>query len=139
MEATKEYLNTVHRLSVKIKRKEEELDILKTERASTGNFSTDEKVKSSKSKDKVSALAIEIVTLEKEIEELRAEKATVKKDINSILNEIEDETLYSVLHLRYIQGKTVEAIADELGYTDRHIRNLNNDAIEVFKLLREKR
>lgn len=139
MEATKEYLNTVHRLSVKIKRKEEELDILKTERASTGNFSTDEKVKSSKSKDKVSALAIEIVTLEKEIEELRAEKATVKKDINSILNEMEDEILYSVLHLRYIQGKTVEAIADELGYTDRHIRNLNNDAIEVFKLLREKR
>lgn len=139
MEATKEYLNTVHRLSIKIKRKEEELDILKTERASTGNFSTDEKVKSSKSKDKVSALAIEIVTLEKEIEELRAEKATVKKDINSILNEIEDEILYSVLHLRYIQGKTVEAIADELGYTDRHIRNLNNDAIEVFKLLREKR
>lgn len=139
MEATKEYLNTVRRLSVKIKRKEEELEILKIERASTGNFSTDEKVKSSKSKDKVSALAIEIVTLEKEIEELRAEKATVKKDINSILNEIEDEKLYSVLHLRYIQGKTVEAIADELGYTDRHIRNLNNDAIEVFKLLREKR
>ena len=57
----------------------------------------------------------------------------------NLITKIDDERYRDILTMRYIKGRTVEVVADELFYSVRYISRLTNQAIRELAKLHEKR
>ena len=55
-------------------------------------------------------------------------------EVNGVLNGIECATFYKVLHARYVRGLSMDAIADELGYSLHWTRKLHAAGVASIKL-----
>lgn len=78
-----------------------------------------------------------IMLLEEEIDKLkleRLEKIKRYRDIEGRIKDICNEDERETLRLYYIAGLTWEKVADEMGYTYRHIMRIHNDALKNFNL-----
>lgn len=71
------------------------------------------------------------VELAQEICELASAKRKIEQDIRGI----EDDKQRLILEKHYIDGKTFERIAEDMGYDYRWIRRLHKKAIEKLTLL----
>lgn len=77
------------------------------------------------------------VLLEAEIDRLKAERLErIKRyqDIETKISGIDNEEEREALRLRYITGLTWEQVADEMGFTCRHIMRIHNEALSSLKL-----
>lgn len=73
-------------------------------------------------------IAIKLVAL-KESYQIKYSKALDKmKDIESTIDQIENEQLQELLYYRYIEGLTIEATAEEMDTSDRNIYYLQPKA-----------
>lgn len=77
-----------------------------------------------------------------DIDELyaRAQEATKKylkaiKDVDDLINKLNNELYIAVLRRRYLGGERWEAIAFELGYAMRHVQRVHQKAIEKLARL----
>lgn len=50
-------------------------------------------------------------------------------DVSRVINAVDDPTGSRLLHLRFIELHTWEAIADEMNYTIRHVFRIRNSAL----------
>ncbi|MCB5028017.1 V-type ATPase subunit a family protein [Streptococcus mutans] len=66
------------------------------------------------------------------INRLVKESRAIRKDIVSVLDQLEDYRHVEVLELFFIADKTIEDIAEETGYTVRHTIRLYTQAIELL-------
>ena len=67
------------------------------------------------------------------LDRLHQEAETLKNRCNAVLkaiNSVEDETLREVLEKRYLEGLTVEKIADAMMYSDSNIKKLHKKALD---------
>lgn len=70
--------------------------------------------------------------LEKRIERLKAKSRGLKSAVYEEIDSLEDSRYCEILEARFIDGKSFEDIAEEMGYTERHIYTLYKEAINLL-------
>ena len=85
--------------------------------------------------DRVGRTAAKIADLEKEVNDEIDKLIGVKAEITAMINSLEDILLRNLLERRYLLGFSWEKIAEDMGYTPRHITRLHNKAIARLELL----
>ena len=74
-----------------------------------------EKVQSSGSQSKMADAVMKCVDMEAEINSLIDRMVETKKDVISTIEKLDSATEYNVLHMRYIQFRSLQEIADHYG------------------------
>lgn len=74
-----------------------------------------DRVQSSGAKDKMASAVERCVDMEAEIDRLVDKLIDAKKDVLQTIEQLYSTTEYNVLHMRYIQYKTLQEIADHYG------------------------
>lgn len=74
------------------------------------------------------------VDLEKRIERLKAKGKKLKSEIYEEIDSLEDPRYCEVLEAHFIEGLTFESIAEEMGYTERHVYTLYSEAISLLAI-----
>lgn len=74
-----------------------------------------ERVQSSGAKSKMADAVIKCVDIEAEIDSLVDSLADTKKEVIQTIEGLDSATEYNVLHMRYIQHKSLQEIADHYG------------------------
>lgn len=90
-----------------------------------------ERVRSNGSQSKMESAIIKCVDMEAELDSAVNILAAKKTEVIQTIEQLCSATEYNVLHMRYIQGKTLQEIADHYGYeytwaTTTHGRALKN-------------
>lgn len=67
--------------------------------------------------------------LEKRIDRLKKKTRGLKAAILSEIDSLEDDRYCEILEAHFIDGQTLESIADNMGYTERHIYKLYKKAL----------
>ena len=83
----------------------------------TANMDGD-RVQSSGAKDKMASAIERCVDMEAEIDELIDKLVDTKKDVIQTIEQLYSPTEYNVLHLRYIQYKTLQEIDEHYNKSD---------------------
>lgn len=128
---TKQYLNQVRNIDKRINAKLDEISALRA-LAQKVTISFCEKVQCSSS-DKFADVVAKIIDIEaqtnKDIDKLVNLRARISREIGNVPNNIYSALLSS----RYLEGKSWEAIAEELNYDERQIRRLHGRALNEFQ------
>lgn len=74
-----------------------------------------ERVQSTGAKDKMASAVERCVDMEAEIDRLVNKLVEAKRDVIQTIEQLYSPTEYNVLHMRYIQYKTLQEIADHYG------------------------
>ena len=127
----KEYLKQVEKLDLRIKNKLIEQQQWKDIALGITANMDGERVQSSGSKDKMASAVERCVDIEMEIDNLVDNLIGTKKKVIQTIEELYSPIEYNVLHLRYIQFKDLQEIADHYGKeygwaTTTHGRALKN-------------
>jgi DNA-directed RNA polymerase specialized sigma24 family protein len=72
--------------------------------------------------------------LEDRIKRLKAKSRDLKKTVYEEIDSLEDSRYCEVLEAYFIEGLSFEDIAEEMGYTERHVINLYSEAITFLTL-----
>jgi len=72
------------------------------------------------------------VELERRISRLKRKGQNLKREILDEIDTLDDPRYCSILESFFIDGFTMEEIADNEGYTERHIYRLYNEAISIL-------
>ena len=138
----KEYLNNIKTINTKINILLEHLEDLKAQAitvGSSGNLQTDRVQSSLNTKDKLGDIVAKIGDLEaeinKEIDIYVDEKHSAIKLVASMDNPI----YIQVLNLRYLNNKSFEEIAVNIGFSWRHTIRLHGYALQEFQKLLDKK
>lgn len=89
-----------------------------------------EPVQTSGASDKVGNIVAKIVDLEHEINDMIDRFIDDKHERIKVIEQIEDQLQYNILHSRYVQGKRFKEIAEEEHYTDVYISQQHQKALE---------
>lgn len=130
---TKQYLSQISRLDRMIKNKMTELAQYKDLAYGLSAITNEERVNSSPDFDKMTGKVAKIIEMEQKIDSLIDEYVDKKNLIVSQIDCVENETYYEILFARYIEKKTFERIADEIGYSFRNTTRLHGKALVEFE------
>lgn len=72
------------------------------------------------------------IDLEDRIESLKAKSRDLKREVCEKIDSLENSKYCEILEAHFIEGKSFEDIADDLGYTTRHVIKLYSEAITVL-------
>ena len=72
--------------------------------------------------------------LEDRIKRLKAKRRDLKRFVYEKIDSLEDPRYCEILEAHFIEGISIEDIADELGYTERHTYNLYREAIDSISV-----
>lgn len=130
---TKQYLNQVRRYDRMINNKLSEIYQLKTLATSISVATDADRVQSSGNKDRMGNVVARLVDIERETDKLIQVYTEKRQIIISQIDSMEDINFYDVLFHRYIEGKTFEAIADDMHYSWRQVMRIHDDALVAFE------
>lgn len=130
---TKQYLNQVRRYDRMISNKLSEIYQLKTLATSISVATDGDRVQSSGSKDRMGNTVARLVDLERETDKLIQVYTEKRQVIISQIDSMEDMNFYDVLFHRYIEGKTFEAISEDIHYSWRQVMRIHDDALAAFE------
>lgn len=82
----------------------------------------------------LSTYAVKLDELENRLIEKRRECIRAFSDIQSAIEEMENEHEKQILTYRYLLGWGWEKISSEMGYTLRHITRMHGSALKNFKI-----
>ena len=133
---TKQYLGQIERLDKMIQNKLSEIYQLKTMACSVTVSNDGERVQTSSDKDRLGSTVAKIVDLEKETDRLVDRFVDLKKEIMSIISMIKSEKHREILFKKYFEQKSIYAIAEELGMTDRGCKKAHKRALEEFEKIK---
>lgn len=131
-ERKKEYLRKYRSSVRRVKSIEEEIERLRMDKMFP-SVVNDDMPHGNEQKD----LSDYVVLLDEQIEKLKKERYNRIKlysDIMDSIRELEDDIEQDVLKMKYIDGKSFEEIAVELGYTYRHVTRIHGNALFNFKI-----
>jgi len=110
--SAKEYLQQVSKLNKMISNKLIEVEQWKAIATGTTAASEGERVKSSTSQQKMENAVCRYVAIQEEIDECIDKLVDAKQDVIHTIEQLE-ATEYDLLHIVYIQGKTLDDVADK--------------------------
>ena len=129
--SAKEYLKSIRTLDMAIKVKEEELYRLKLNIASLSPQTTGERVMNSSTSDMMSTVD-QIVDMQAVINAEIDRLVNLKEEARSKINQLKDTRYVSLLTDYYINCKTWEQVADDMGYDLRWVYRLHGRALQSF-------
>ena len=130
---TKQYLGQISRLDRMIKNKMTELSQYKDLIYGLSGVVNEERVQKSPDFDKMTGKVAKVLKIESKIDELIDEYVDKKNLIISQIDSIENEIYYEILFARYIEKKTFEKIATDIGYSFRNTTRLHGKALIDFE------
>lgn len=127
----KSYLSQVKKLDTQIRNKLIEKQQWKDIALGITSNMDGDRVQSSGRKTKMADAIDRCVDMEAEIDRLVDKLVDTKKEVIETIEQLESPTQYDVLHMIYIQGKTLQEVADSYGMsydwaTTTHGRALKN-------------
>lgn len=129
----KEYLSQVRRLRHLVKREQDQIAELRAMAESVGALRYDrDVVQSSPSNDAMPNCLIRITEAEARARQKLEEYFDLTATVISQLNQITPGLYSDVLYMRYIEGKNLFRIADELNYDYNYIRKVHGWALQAF-------
>ena len=134
--SAKEYLKSIRTLDMAIKVKEEELYRLKLNIASLSPQTTGERVMNSSTSDMMSTVD-KIVDMQAVINAEIDRLVNLKEEARSKINQLKDTRYVSLLTDYYINCKTWEQVADDMGYDLRWVYRLHGMALQSFSKIFE--
>lgn len=131
----KEYLERAERLRKRIKRKSNEIRVLR-QRAEGMNGSDPHDMPRTTSPDhsKMESTVFKIMALEEEIKETQVEYDALLAEMDKFIQTVDDSDDRDLLTKRYLEFKTWNVIAAEFGYSVQHIYRLHTKAIEKLRV-----
>jgi len=133
---TREYLGQIQRCNKIISNKYIEIEQLKSHAMGLNSFSYGERVQTSHSHDKMGDLVSKIVDLQSEIQDITYEYIEIRSEVVRTIDSVKNPVLYDILFKKYIEGKPLNIIADEVGYSYQRTKELHLDAISAIKILK---
>ncbi len=131
---TKEYLGQVKMYDNKINKELEELAYLRELAKGVSSVSTSNvKVKSSGDKDLLSKRVVKIAELESKIDDMVDNYIEKRRTILEQIHNLDSETEKTVLHEFFFNGKTIDEIAGQVGYSTRNTYNIYSSALINFE------
>ena len=130
---TRDYLTQIERFERILDNKQLELLRLRDLASSVSSFRTGDKVMRSGSKDKLGDSVSRIVDLEKDVSEKITAYADLRQKIIEQIEHMEDMNHYSILFRKYVERQGFEQIAEALGYSQRQIIRIHQEALQVFE------
>ena len=84
--------------------------------------------------DKLQTAVLEIAELSESIEQHIREAKKLRVQVQQVIDEVEDNTLHTLLTYLYIHGKKFEEIALMMRYDYRYIRKLHKKALFTIQI-----
>lgn len=129
----KEYLNQIREKNVAVNRMIRQKENLEGMLYCIGSPGTGEKVQTSKSgSSRYEELFAKISEKEDEINKKVDDLVDLKIRICEQINELSDDVHISILYERYIEMKSWNTIADDLGYNPRYLFHIHGAALNEF-------
>ena len=134
---TQEYLSQILRCEARI----ENLMGLKTRWQSkreriTSNLES-ERVSGTHNTDKICDITAKIQAIEKRLEAAIDACDEKEKEIEAIIDQVQDEKQYRVLTKVYSHGKSLEQVACEMDYSYRQVCNIHGRALQAVAAVME--
>lgn len=110
------------------------------EMATSITASTDgERVQSSGAKEKMADAVIKCVDMEAEIDRLVDKLIDTKKEVIQTIERLDSPIEYNLLHMRYIQYKSLQEIADHYRRDYGWAKTTHGRAVSHVRMIREKK
>ena len=134
------YLEKIRKLDVQIECLEHEKLMLKDMALRVTPDMSGSGGSSGGNQDKLGSAVTRIIAKEEEIDRAVDELIGLKQAASALLARLDDPAHIKVLHGRYMQYKSFESIAAEMGYTYRNVCYLHGRALQAFgKALEEQK
>lgn len=98
-----------------------------------------ERVQSSGAKSKMADAVIKCVDMQAEIDSLVDKLIEIKKEVIQTIEQLNSPIEYNLLHMRYIQYKSLQEIADHYKRDYGWAKTTHGRAISNVRLIREKK
>lgn len=132
---TRQYLRQVNNIGRMIENKDAERYKLEQLAQRLSAPIGGDRVQTSHNPDSMADTVIKIVEIEREIDTLVKTLLVTQKEVVSTIDSLPKQNWIDVLHKSYIQDKSLNDIADEMGYSVIHVKHLRQEAInEVRKI-----
>ena len=132
----KKYLNRAYKCTRKKEMLEREY---KQKQREVDNISVCyDEIKTNNINSKVESKALELIKLKNDIDLHNIEIDSLRKEIEGVIDKVDDDNLKTLLRLRYLEFKKWRTIEYILNYSEQHIHRLHNKALkEVNKILKD--
>lgn len=132
----REFLNQLRKLDNLIQNKIAEKEQWKSISKNITPLSNGERVQASSEQQKMADAVIKYIDLETEIEKLIDLLVDKRKEIISIIEQVDNSLQYNVLNKHYVQYKPFTVIAEEEHYSYAYILEIHRKSLkEVEKIL----
>ena len=129
----KKYLRQVRRIDDLVKAKFEQIEILRSISTKITTDLSADRVQGSHNPDKMSGLVAKIVDLENEITNDINELLSLQREVTNKINSMSNPEYRLLLSLRYLDFKTWEQIAVDLGCSYQWAHVLHARALREFE------
>lgn len=132
----KDYLLEYKRIDARVRILQAEVEKLRTD-AEGMSINLDGMPRSSGKSDKIARLAIQLASYETQLADELSHLWSKRMEIVGELSKLNDPKHFTILHSKYIEGKTWERIAVDMDITWRYCYILHGRALtELEKILR---
>lgn len=129
----KEYLRQIAVLDAKIKRRQTEIEELKTAATHITTTLDENKVwTAGGSNDKIADIVTRWVVMEQNVAEMLDQLMTLRHKIIGEIHQLTDDRYIRILEMRYVDRETFEQIAVNMQYDIRWIYRLHGYALQEF-------
>lgn len=128
---SKEYLESYRRIAERLKVLTVEIERLRTE-AESVSINLDGMPKGTGKGDRLERLAIQLADMESKLQEEMSECWSKRMEIINLLGKMHKHKHQTLLHKRYIECKSWEVIAYEMGISWRYCYMLHGSALTEF-------
>lgn len=129
----KDYLRQVRRLEGAIARNQQEKAILYARLTGRAVSYEGERVQASRADDPMADVVDKVLELDRVISEQTANYFVRLHEIKGQIERLDNDEFVILLFQRYIEGKSLEAIAVDMNYSYQHIRRLHGWALHAFE------
>ena len=134
MNATKRYLKQVRHIDEEIEFRRGELEKIREDITSIKGIAYDkDRVQSSPTDDGILKKVIQLQKIGKNISDLIVKRTKIRNQIINEITMMPNRVHMNVLHKYYVDGKTFELIAVEMGYSYDRIIHIHSEALQAFK------
>ena len=131
----KQYLSQISRLNKMINNKLSEIYQLKSMALNISVLNDEKNIKTSSGKDRIGDMIAKVVDMEREAQCYVDLYTDLRRKVISQIDSMPKEKHYKVLFAKYIEDKTFDVIADEMGYSWRQIIRIHGEALLEFEEL----
>lgn len=133
------YLKEIEKYEKIIKNKLEELQHLRELAVSFNYNSNSDVVQNSCDADKIGSTVGQIIDKENDLKSIIDEYISKRQERIAVIEELKDPVEYDIIHKRYVQMKSLDEVAIELGYSYVWICKKHNSALlNIQKIRKEK-